>query len=140
MRIFYSTGSDPMILDSVDNLNEIYKQLVEFTESEKKIIKLLAIVRGNPEPYSEFLPYIELSKTEGKILVKFTKDRGLVITGSTENLIKYIEAFRFSSEEDGNHHHPEFVLMNENSFSVGGLWPFVEADSEYVAEHKEFAS
>ncbi|MCG7990618.1 MAG: hypothetical protein JAY98_03670 [Candidatus Thiodiazotropha lotti] len=140
MRIFYSADSDPMILDSVENLNEIYKELVEFTESEKQKVKINAIVKGNPEPYSEFLPYIELSKSEGKVLVRFSEDRGLVITGSTAYLIKYIEAFRFSSDEDGNHHHPEFELVNENSFSMGGLWPFIEADNDYVAEHQAFAS
>lgn len=140
MRIFYSADSDPMILDSVENLNEIYNELVEFTGSEKQDIKISAIVKGNPEPYTEFLPYIELSKTEGKILVKFSEERGLVITGSTANLIKYIEAFRFSSDENGNHHHPEFELVNENSFSMGGLWPFIEADNDYVNEHQASAS
>jgi hypothetical protein len=129
-----------MILDSVENLNEIYKELVEFTGSKKQKIKINGIVKGNPEPYSEFLPYIELSKTKGKILVIFREDRGLVITGSTANLLKYIEAFRFSSDEDGNHHHPEFELVNENSFSMGGLWPFIEANNDYVAEHQAFAS
>jgi hypothetical protein len=129
-----------MILDSVENLNEIYKELVEFAGSEKQKIKINAIVKGNPEPYSEFLPYVELSKTEGKILVIFSADRGLAITGSTANLLKYIEAFRFSSDEDGNHHHPELELVNENSFSMGGLWPFIEADNYYVAEHQAFAS
>ncbi len=99
-----------MILDSVKNLNEIYKKLVEFTESDKQKVKINAIVKGNPKPYSEFLPYFELSKSEGKVLVKFSEDRGLLITGSTANLIKYIEAFRFSVNEDGNHHHPEFEL------------------------------
>ncbi|MET0080567.1 MAG: hypothetical protein ABW119_19085 [Candidatus Thiodiazotropha lotti] len=129
-----------MILDSVENLNEIYKDLVEFAGSKNQKIKINAIVKGNPEPYSELLPYIELSKTEGKILVIFSEDRGLVITGSTANLLKYIEAFRFSSEEDRNHHHPEFELVNENSISMGGLWPFIEADNDYVAEHQAFAS
>ncbi|MBV2121958.1 MAG: hypothetical protein KUF74_10920 [Candidatus Thiodiazotropha sp. (ex Ctena orbiculata)] len=129
-----------MILDSVENLNEIYKELVVFAGSKEQKIKINAIVKGNPEPYSEFLPYIELSKTEGKILVIFSEDRGLVITGSTANLLKYIEAFRFNSDEDGNHHHPEFGLVNENSFSMGGLWPFIEADNDYVAEHQAFAS
>jgi hypothetical protein len=129
-----------MILDSVENLNEIYKELVEFAGSEKQKIKINAIVKGNPKPYSEFLPYIEFSKTEGKILVIFSEDRGLVITGSTANLLKYIEAFRFNSDEDGNHHHPEFELVNEKSFSMGLLWPFIEADNDYVAEHQAFAS
>ncbi|MCU7807999.1 MAG: hypothetical protein KZQ73_09065 [Candidatus Thiodiazotropha sp. (ex Semelilucina semeliformis)] len=103
-------------------------------------MKINAIVKGNPEPYSEFLPYLELSKTEGKILVIFSEDRGLVITGSYANLLKYLEAFKFSSDEDGNHHHPEFELVNENSLSMGGLWPFIEADNDYVAEHQAFAS
>jgi hypothetical protein len=129
-----------MILDSVENLNEIYKELIEFTDSNKQKIKINAIVKGNPEPYCEFLPYLELSKTEGKILVIFSADRGLVVTGSTANLLKYIEAFRFSSDEDGKHHHPEFEPGNENSFNMDGLRPFIEADNDYVAEHQAFAT
>jgi hypothetical protein len=140
MRIFYSSDSDPMILDSVDNLNKIYRKLFEFNSSKKQKIKINAIVKGKPEPYSEFLPYIEISKTKGKILVIFSEDRGLLITGSTANLLKYIEAFRFGSDEDGNHHHPEFELVHENSLSMGGLWPFIEADNDYVADNKAFAS
>lgn len=140
MRIFYSTDSDPMILDSVNNLNKIYKELVKFTEAEKQQARIEAIVKGDPEPYSEFLPYIEIKKSEGKVVVQFSEDRGLLIAGSAANLKKYIEAFRFGADEDGNHHHPDFVLINENSFSMGGLWPFIEADDDYVAEHQASAS
>ena len=63
-----------------------------------------------------------------------------MVSGSTEHLAKYIEAFEFEESEDGNHHHPEFSLINENNYDMSGLWPFVEADNDYVAEHQETTS
>ncbi len=133
MRIFYSANYDPMILDSVKNLNRIHQELARFIESEITKVRIGAISQGDPEPYSEYLPYIEFAKSEGKVTVHFSEDRGLLISGSTAHLKKYIEAFRFRADEDGNHHHPEFELINENSFNMGGLWPFIEADDDYVA-------
>jgi hypothetical protein len=135
MRIFYSTDSDPMILGSISNLNAIHLELAEFLGKEWERIRIKAITAGSPEPYSELLPYIEFIKSQGNVLVEFGEDRGLLISGSLENLAKYIEAFEFGEDEDGNHHHPEFSLVNERYFEMGSLWPFVEADNGYVAEH-----
>ena len=135
MRIFYSVDSEPMLLDSVSNLNGIHLELKAFLDGTEMIKRIEAIKKGSPEPFSEFLPYIEFAKSEGKVLVQITKERGLRISGSKENLVKYIEAFAFGDEEDGNHHHPEFSLIKEKAHEMGGLWPFVEADNDYVAEH-----
>ena len=135
MRIFYSIDSEPMILDSVSNLNTIHLDLKGFLDGSGMTKRIQAIEEGSPEPFSEFLPYIEFAKSEGKVLVQITKDRGLRVSGSKENLVKYIEAFAFDQEEDGNHHHPEFSLIKEKADEIGGLWPFVEADNDYVAEH-----
>ena len=140
MRIFYSPDSDPMILDSVSNLNGIYSELTEFLAKGENKKRIEAITEGSPEPYSEFLPYIEFAISNGKVLVQFGKDRGLVVSGSTEYLAKYIEAFEFEESEGRNHHHPEFSLINENNYEMSGLWPFVEADNDYVAEHQETTS
>ena len=129
-----------MILDSVTNLNAIHIELVEFLGSDEDRIRLNAIAVGSPEPYSEFLPYLEFVKSQDKVLVQFGNDRGLIISGSVGNLAKYIEAFKFEESEDGNHHHPEFSLINEDHFEKDGLWPFVEADNDYVAENEKTAS
>lgn len=125
-----------MILDSVKNLNAIHAKLVHFVASPKEIINIEAVTYGNPEPYSEFLPYIEFAKSHGEVKVLFGENHGLIISGTPANLAKYIEAFQFDKDEDGNHHHPDFSLMNKGNASTNGLWPFVEADNDYVAEHK----
>ncbi len=140
MRIFYSIDSDPMILDSVSNLNGIYLDLAEFLGGREKTKRIDAIKNGSPEPYSEFLSYIEFRKSQGKLPVQFGESRGLLISGSIENLTKYIEAFEFEESEDGNHHHLEFSLINENNYEMSGLWPFIEADNDYVAEHQDTTS
>lgn len=129
-----------MILDSVQNLNRIHSVLSEFLKREEVSLRIEAVSKGSPEPYSEFLPYIELVKSQGKVLVNFDMNRGLLISGSIENLTKYIEAFEFSEDEDGNHHHPDFSLINENTIEMNGLWPFIEADNDYVAEHLDATS
>ncbi len=135
MRIFNSSNSDPMILDSIRHLNILYKELITFIDSEKTNTRIEAIVKGDPEPYSEFLPYMEIVKTAGKLLVQYGKNRGLKISGSPANLKIFIEAFKFNTDEDGNHHHPEFELLNTNEFSTGSLKPFIEADNNYDAHH-----
>ncbi|MEJ2592023.1 MAG: hypothetical protein P8178_11580 [Candidatus Thiodiazotropha sp.] len=107
----------------------------KFLDGTGMTTRIEAVKEGSPDPFSEFLPYIEFAKSKGKVLVQITKERGLRVSGSKENLTKYIEAFAFGDEEDGNHHHPEFSLINENAHEMGGLWPFVEANNDYVAEH-----
>ncbi len=140
MRIFYSTDSDPMILDSVSNLNAIYSRLNAFATNDVVTINLKAIIVGSPEPYSEYLPYIQFKKSEGKILIELGKDKGLLISGSIDNLTKYFKAFEFDENEDGGHHHPDCSLMNNNNPKTGKLWPLIEADNDYVAEHQWAAS
>lgn len=134
MYIFYSNVSDPMILDSVENLNALHDALVRFLESEEGRLKVEETTSGSPEPYDELLAYIEARKAEGKISVALSNERGLVISGATEHLSKYVEAFEFGADEDGNHHHPEFTLVNKDGFEMNGLWPFVEADNDYVTD------
>ena len=125
-----------MILDSVTNLNNTYLKLCKFIESNEEKLKLEAITVGSPEPYKEFLPYIEILKTKGMVSVQFSRNRGLEISGSKQHLQEYVGAFKFEENEDGNHHHPELSLINKEGFEQSGLWPFVEADNDYVEEHE----
>jgi len=128
-----------MILDSIGNLNAVYDKLSRFLASSKASIRIEAVTQENPESYAEFLPYLELIKSQGKVSVQFGEGKGILISGSSENLTTYIEAFKFGENEDGNHHHPEFSLINKNNFYMGNLWPFIEADNDYVTEH-DFAN
>ena len=130
MRIYYSTDSDPMILSSISNLNTIHSELETFLKEDAHEIRIEADVTGSPEPYTELLPYIRFVKSHKKVNVKFTDDRGLLVSGSVHNLSQYIEAFKFKDNEDGCHHHPELHLINEEQFEMDGVWPFIEADNE----------
>ena len=58
-----------MILDSVENLNKTYAALNSFLKSDESNIRIDAITKKSPEPYLEFLPYLEFIKTEGLISV-----------------------------------------------------------------------
>jgi hypothetical protein len=102
--------------------------------SPSKTVRIEAEDHGSPEPYSKFLPYIEFRKARGMVSVKFGENNGLCVEGSRENLELYVAAFEFEENENGEHHHPEMSLIDENNFDLGYLWPFVEADNEYVED------
>jgi hypothetical protein len=98
-----------MILGSIEGLNRLHVQLQPFLASEQRVIRVSADVSGSPEPHEELLPTLEIEKTEGPIYVYLSSDRALKITGRPENLVLYVEFFRFRDDEDGSHHHPEHV-------------------------------
>ena len=133
MRIYYSAGSDPMILDSITGLNELHARLQSFLASEQRAIRWSADVSGSAEPYAELLPALEIEKIEGPIFAFLSSDRALKITGGVENLVVYAEAFRFRDDEEGSHHHPEYVKRT-GYINPGTLSIIIEADSEYIAE------
>ena len=137
MRIFFSSDSEPMILDSVSNLNKTYAILQDFLNSEESTLKIKTIASGSPEPYSEFLTFLKFKKTHGKISVKLSEERGLIIAGSKNNLFKYIKTFIF--KKDGEHNHPEFSLIHEDNYKLGGYWPFVESDNDYVKDNIRYS-
>jgi len=73
-------------------------------------------------------------------LLRFDDDdpKTLVLSGSSENLALYISYFRFGCDEEGNHHHPEYVWDAERMQPKQGyLTPstlslIIEVDAEYV--------
>jgi hypothetical protein len=135
MKIFYSPESDPMLLDSVEGLNKLHKKLVSFLGSEQKQKIFEAETSGNPQPYDEFLTYLDILKSEGPINLSMTKDRGLLLEGSKQNLEKYIAHFQFEPGEDGNHHHPDNSL-EKGYIAKGTLGLIIEADDYYINEHQ----
>ena len=125
-----------MILDSIMGLNELHARLQSFLESEQRSIRLSADVSGSAEPYEELLSALEIEKTEGPIFAFLSSDRALKITGGVENLVVYAEAFRFRNDEEGSHHHPEYVKRT-GYIKPGTLSVIIEADSEYIAELRD---
>jgi c-di-GMP-related signal transduction protein len=136
MRIFYSPDSEPMILDSIENLNKTFSVLKEFLESKDEQYKIAAITSGNPEPYVKFLPYIEFMKINGaKISINFSGNQGITVKGDKRLLLKYIESFKFDHDENTCHHHPELSFKISEYFQSNDISPFIEADNEYVNEN-----
>ena len=133
MRIYYSAGSDAMVLDSIAGLNEIHKRLTEFLDSDQSLLRLFADVSGSAEPSDELLPVLEVEKTEGSIYVFLSTGRALRITGGIDNLKVYANFFRFRADEDGAHHHPEYV-ERPGYLRPGTLSVIIEADTEYIEE------
>jgi len=125
-----------MVLDSIAGLNKIHMQLSEFLRSEQRLIRLPADVSGSPPPHNELLPVLEVEKTEGPIYVSVSTERALRITGGVDNLRVYSEFFRFRDDEDGSHHHPEYVELS-GYIRSGTLSVVIEADTAYTEEFRD---
>ncbi len=128
MRIYYSVGSDPVILDSIMGLNNIHDSLKGFMSSAEKTLSLTADTSGSPRPYNELLRGLEVEKSEGAIFVSVTAQRYLRIAGSVENLRIYIDFFQFAEGEESHHHHPEYV-DTPGYIKPGTLSLVIEADA-----------
>lgn len=133
MRIYYSADSDPMILDSIAGLNEIHTRLTDFLGSDQSVIRLSADVSGSPGPSQELLPALEVVRTDGPVYVSVSSERALTVSGGTENLKIYAAHFRFRTDEEGAHHHPEHVKRS-GYIKPGTLSVIIEADTAYIEE------
>jgi hypothetical protein len=127
MRIYYSVGSDPVILDTVQGLNKIHDSLTSFISSTERALCLEADVSGGSGPYNELLCGLEIEKSKGAIFVYVTEQRYLKITGSVENLRRYTDLFQFTEGEE-SHHHPEYVDV-PGYIRPGTLSVIIEADT-----------
>lgn len=130
MRIYFSPDSDPMILDSLSGHNAIYSELSSFLSSNEEHIVLQADTSGSSEPYSILLEGLAINKNKNPVLVTVENNQ-LCISGSKDNLNTYISHFRFSNNEEGCHHHPEYT-NKANYLSLESLSVIIEADSEYI--------
>lgn len=136
MRLFFTSGQDPILLDSVSGINALHSKLKEFLFSSRPSVRISAETWGDPAPYSRFLSYIEFEKSEGPILASFTTDDGIRVRGDKANLNVYAGAFQFEEAEDTAHHHPDLVSNKADYMAPGGISLIVEADNYYINVHQ----
>jgi len=129
MRIYFSPGSDPMLLDTMEGMNALHERLGAFLSSSNMSIVIPASRIGNPEPYQEFLAGLEVIKGEGSLMLSLTPQRWLKLVGAQEYLARCFSFFRFEEDEEGSHHHPEYVEV-EGYIAEGSMSLILEVDSE----------
>jgi hypothetical protein len=103
MRIFYSSESDPMLMDTVEGprgFSEIFEQ---FIMSPDAAASFEAETSGTSAPYKEFLCGLRVQKSEGSSGLFLSEDKWLELSGGAREL----EEFRskLSGVEDGEHDH-----------------------------------
>jgi hypothetical protein len=135
MKIYFTPGQDPMLLDSLKAMNAIHDKLQAFLSSPSKSFYLEASQRGGPEPYDELLAGLEIHKGDGPINLSLTSERRLHLVGSPDNLSRYFSFFKFREDEQDNHHHPEYVKV-ANYITKGTMSLIVETDSDYEEREK----
>jgi hypothetical protein len=133
MRIYQFPDSDVMILDSLVSLNQLHDQLTKFLASDLPDLRLTADVQGSAAPYDSLLAGLSLEKADGSIHVSITNDGWLEISGGVENLIVYVDVFRFTPDEKGAHHHPECV-DRPNYMHASAQPVIVEADTQHIVD------
>lgn len=133
MRIYFSDGQDPMLLDSLAGMNALHEQLRRFVESDETVLTLPADHAGPAAPYSQLLVGLQIRKTMGPISLELTKQRWLSLSGSTENLARYVAHFQFDDSEEGAHHHPENEQI-DGYLTPGTMSLIIEVDSNWTEE------
>lgn len=111
MRIYFSMPDELMLLDSLDGMNALHARLEDFLASFRSEIRLEAEQWGTSDPHDELLAGLEIKKAEGPVMLSLGEDKWLSLTGSVDNLRRYISHFRF--ERDDDHHHPEHVPIDD---------------------------
>jgi len=136
MRIYFSIGQDPMLLDSLVAMNALHDRLRGFVASTQTVLALPADQSGTAAPYAELLAGIELRKGDGPLDLRLTPQRWLSLSGSQENLARYVEFFRFDDDEEGAHHHPEHA-NSAGYIAPGTMSLIIEVDSSWVEEMRD---
>ena len=135
MRIYYSTPDELMLLDSLEGMQALHAALQRFLASGAGSVRLDAEQWGGSEPHDELLPGLEVEKGQGPVLLSMTPAKWLHLTGSPENLERYVSHFRFGEDEEGNHHHPEHV-PDEGYISPISMSIILEVSSDWIQELK----
>jgi len=133
MRIYFSEGQRPMLLDSLVGMNALHNQLREFVLSNSTQLAVAADQSGAAAPYRELLGGLEIRKTEAPLFLSLTPNRWLLLTGSQQHLTRYVSFFRFDEDEEGAHHHPEYVQEAEH-MTTGTMSLVIEVDSHWIDE------
>jgi hypothetical protein len=129
MKIYFSPGSDPMLLESLEGMNSLHEKLIAFLASSENSIALPASSLGSPEPYQELLGGLEVLKGEGPLSLSLTPKRWLRLAGAPQHLAHYLSFFHFEESEEGCHHHREYVEV-EGYIAQGSISLLLEVDSE----------
>jgi hypothetical protein len=135
MRIYYSTPDELMLLDSLQGMNALHASLEHFLASGDASLRLDADQWGSPDPHDEFLCGLEVEKGQGPILLSMTPAKWLHLTGSPENLERYVSHFHFGEDGEGKHHHPEHV-QGEGYISPISMSIILEVSSDWIQELK----
>lgn len=133
MRIYFTPGQDPMLLDSLTGINALHERLRRFVTSDETALSLTADRAGSPAPYSELLNGLRIEKRDEAVRLCLTQDRWLQLTGSPVNLERYIGFFRFDDDEEGAHHHPEHVSV-AGYIDPGTMSLIIEVDTDWIEE------
>lgn len=113
MKIYFSSRDDPMLLATMKNMRALFNQLQSFLVSDEQSIRFPANQAESPEPADELLGGFEVEKGEGPVFLGLTPERWLKLKGGVDNLAIYIEHFWFDDDEDGEHHHPEYMVTDD---------------------------
>lgn len=119
-----------MLLGTKVALEAAYQQLFAFLSSDDRNVCLHCESDGNPEPYTEFLQGLRISKKSGPLILTLASDRWLELDGSVRNLERYISFFRF--QEEYGHHHPEYVDISDY-IAPGSMSLIIKVDPEREA-------
>ena len=122
-----------MLLDTLKEMNELFKKLNDFLASSATSISIEADQYGGAEPYSELLRGLHIEKNQFPINLTVTETRWLNLTGSPENLKRYASHFQFEDDEESSHHHPEYP-GGDGYMQKGSLDLIVEVDTDWVQE------
>jgi hypothetical protein len=103
MRIYYSSGQDPMLLDTRAGLHKLGADLLAFLSSKATTAIFSADVDGAAAPYSELLPGLRLEKVHTATTLSLAPDRWLSLSGESDELA--LCAQRFLVKEENGHVH-----------------------------------
>jgi hypothetical protein len=76
-----------------------------------------------------FTDGLQIRKSEGPIRLQLTEQHWLVLTGSKENLSRYVSFFHFDESEEGAHHHPEHENVSAYT-AQGSMSLVIEVESD----------
>jgi hypothetical protein len=131
MRIYYTPGHTPTLLDSFQGMNALHGRLKAFLSSGEESVRLEAEEWGDSAHYQELLGGLEIHKGDGPITLTLTPLRWLLLTGSPKNLQRYIGRFHFETDED--HHHPEYT-QDEGYMSKDSMSLIIEVNSDWISD------
>jgi hypothetical protein len=103
MRIFNSPDGDPMLLDTVQGMEELKKEFNKYVQSSVKDASFTAETTGKSEPYDEFLNGLRVQKSKETTQLRISEDNWLELMASESGLIEF--ELQLGVDEGGDHNH-----------------------------------